>query len=399
MAAATARLTSEACIPLLERCRTSKRYDLGTLSMSARVPYPRCRTQSLVCRLMPHVPPAPRPLGPDAEGQWVRRWTSPAWTQTVDAWVGDRLAERHRRIVGQPVTYRARFWSVVRCYPTAEGRVWVKETNPGHGFEAGLTADVARLAPNAVVRPLAVDRDRGWLLTDDHGTTLSHTDVADQSTRCSVVRGLARVQCSLLGRLDINEQPGLIVLAPSAAGGRVRTLARQWATLPQGHPLRVEQDLVERARRAAAVLDRYSASLSDAIPLDLDFNDVYAANVFADRSSGRLRLRFFDFGNAIWGHPFVSLHGFLDSVVEWTGAPLSRADRDQLGESYLAVWSEHLGTEVQVLRDDIAATAALVCVHRLFSWLRLVPYADTIELHSRAEIPRKWLAQVAALAD
>ncbi|MBM7787153.1 hypothetical protein [Tenggerimyces flavus] len=95
---------------------------------------------------MPQQPPEARPLGPDAEGQWVRRWRSPSWNSAVDAWVGARLAERERRVCGEPVTYRARFWSVVRCYPTAEGLVWFKENNPGHLFEAGLVTAMARLA-------------------------------------------------------------------------------------------------------------------------------------------------------------------------------------------------------------------------------------------------------------
>lgn len=348
---------------------------------------------------MPHQPPVPRPLGPDAEGQWVRRWTSPEWTQIADAWVGCRLAEYGRRISGEPVTYRARFWSVVRCYPSDEGLVWFKENNPGHRFEAGLAAALARLAPDDVVVPIAVDRERGWLLTDDQGTTLSHPDVGNQSTRCTVVRALARLQCALLGHLEVAEHPGLVELAPSAAGGRVRAVARGWAALQPGHPLRPEPDVLERAELAADVLDRRTASLSDAVPLDLELNDVYAANVFADRSTGALRLRFFDFGNAIWGHPFASLHGFLDSVVEWTGAPLSCADRDALFDVYLTVWRDHLDADPQLLRDDLAATEALVGVHRLVSWLRLVPHADPIETRTRAEIPRQWLASVAALAD
>jgi len=64
------------------------------------------------------------------------------------------------------------------------------------------------------------------------------------------------------------------------------------------------------------VLDRCTESLSNTVPLDIEFNDVYAANIVANRSAGFLQVRFFDFGNAIWGHPFVSLHGFLDSVGE-----------------------------------------------------------------------------------
>ena len=84
---------------------------------------------------------------------------SPEWTQTADAWVSARLAEYGRRISGVPVTYRARFWSVVRCYPTTEGLVWFKENNPGHRFEAGLVAALAQFAPDDVIVPIAVDRD------------------------------------------------------------------------------------------------------------------------------------------------------------------------------------------------------------------------------------------------
>jgi hypothetical protein len=347
---------------------------------------------------MPHYPPAARPLGPDADGQWVRRWTSPQWSQTADAWVGCQLAEHGRRISGEPLTYRARFWSVVRCYPSTEGLVWFKENNPGHRFEAGLVAALARLAPDDVIVPIAVDRERGWLLTDDQGTTLTHPDVGDQPTRCTVVRALARLQCAVLGHLEVAEHPGMVMLAPSAAGDRVRAIARELAALQPGHPLRPEPDVLKRAPLAADVLDRRTASLSNTVPLDLELNDVYAANIFADRSTGALRPRFFDFGNAIWGHPFVSLHGFLNSVVEWTGAPLPRAARVELFDVYLTVWRDHLDADPRLLRSDLVAAEALAGVHRLVSWLRLVPHADPIETRTRAEIPRQYLANVAALA-
>lgn len=347
---------------------------------------------------MPQQVPEARPLGPDVEGQWVRRWLSPEWDRAVDAWVAARLAERGRRICGKPVTYRARFWSVTRCLPTAEGLVWFKENNPGHRFEPGLVTALARLAPDDVVVPMAADRGRGWLLADDHGATLSHPDVADQPTRGAVVRALARLQCTLLGRLERAEHPGIVELPPSAAGDRVRAIAQEWAALPPGHPLEPGPDLLERAKLAADVLDRRLVSLGASVPLDLEANDVYPANIFADRSTGALRLRFFDFGNAIWGHPFVTLHGFLDSVEEWTCAPLPRAERDALYEAYLAVWRDHLDADPQRLRADLAAAETLVWVHRLVSWVRLIPHADPIELQTRAEIPRKYLARIAALA-
>jgi hypothetical protein len=287
---------------------------------------------------------------------------------------------------------------VVRCYPSTEGLVWFKENNPGHRFEAGLVAALARLAPDDVIVPVAVDRERSWLLTDDQGATLTHDDVGDQSTRCIVVRALARVQCALLGNAEVAEHPGVVMLAPKVAGDRVRAIAGELAALQPGHPLRPESDVLKQAGMAADVLDRRMASLSDTVPLDLELNDVYAANIFADRSTGALRPRFFDFGNAIWGHPFVSLHGFLNSVVERTSAPLPRADRDELLDVYVTVWRDHLDADPRALRSDLAAVEALAAVHRLISWLRLIPHADPIETRTRAEIPLQYFTRVAALA-
>jgi hypothetical protein len=93
----------------------------------------------------------------------------------------------------------------------------------------------------------------------------------------------------------------------------------------------------------------------------------------------------------------VSLHCFLNSVVEWTGAPLPRADRDELFEAYVTVWRDHLNADPRVLRSDLAAVEALAGVHRLVSWLRLIPHADPIELQTRAEIPLQYFARIAAL--
>ncbi|WP_427886932.1 hypothetical protein ACQHIV_28935 [Kribbella sp. GL6] len=146
--------------------------------------------------------------------------------------------------------------------------------------------------------------------------------------------------------------------------------------------------------RAADLLDR--ACVSDLVPLDLEVNDVYPANIFADRTTGVLRPRFFDFGNTLWAHPFVTLHGFLDSVAEWTRAPLSPEDRADLVTTYLTIWHNHLAADPAVLRQDLAATEPLTAVHRLISWTRLIPYADPTELRTRAQIPLTYLTTACA---
>jgi hypothetical protein len=105
-------------------------------------------------------------------------------------------------------------------------------------------------------------------------------------------------------------------------------------------------------------------------------------------------LRFFDFGNAVWAHPFVTLHGFLDAIEEWNEKPLPADGRHVLYNEYLAVWSQHLQCDPQLLRGDLEATRVFVYPHRLLSWLRLLPHADAVELQTRAQIPRKWMTSV-----
>src|SRR5690606_17631880 len=63
------------------------------------------------------------------------------------------------------------------------------------------------------------------------------------------------------------------------------------------------------------------------------------------------------------------------------------------------VWRHHLNADPHVLRADLTATEALTDVHRLISWLRLLPHADPIEIRTRAAIPQQYLARIAALAD
>ncbi|MEU4190763.1 hypothetical protein AB0E69_02600 [Kribbella sp. NPDC026611] len=265
---------------------------------------------------MVHEVPSPRPLRPDAEGQWVRRWTSAEWTQTVDTWVIDRLAARGRTVTGDGITYRARFWSAVRCYSTAEGLVWFKENNPGHRFEADLVAALAELARDDVLVPLAVDRDRSWLLTDDQGPTLTHADVANQQTRRTVVRALARLQRTLVGRVTAS----LLTLNPQAAGDELRAITRTWATFPPDHPLHLSPDTLRRAEQAAADLNRRTPSLT--IPLDLDFNDVYPANIFATRIDGDLKLRFLTSGTR---SEDTRSSPCTVSLTQWRSGPANRS--------------------------------------------------------------------------
>jgi len=156
-------------------------------------------------------------LQPDAEGQWVRRWTGDAWFAEADGWVRERLAAAGTAVSGAPVPYKIRFWAAVWCYPTDHGLFWFKENNPGQAFEAALVGAMAQALPQHVVAPLAIDPDRGWLLTADQGSTLAdQVQDADQFPLwCRLVTEYAGLQRDTVPMEDALLASGLTSLAPS----------------------------------------------------------------------------------------------------------------------------------------------------------------------------------------
>lgn len=338
-------------------------------------------------------PPTPRSLAGDAEGTTVRHWHDPDWVAEADAWVAETFDRHGIAQTGPGATYKVRFWSVVRTYPTEAGLFWFKENNPGQAFEATLVAALADLVPDLVVSPLAIRADPGWLLTAHQGEDLYQSGlIHEQQVRLAVVRELAVLQRALAEHHERAERSGITAVLPTAAGGVVRERLARLLQLPSRHPLRPADDLADRVRRAAGELDRRAETFDPTIPATLEHNDLHGANVLA--SNGRLRL--FDFGDAVWGHPFTTLYGFLNSLDEKTVPPDS-PDRAELISAYLADWTDL--ADPPELRAEFDRAGVLLPVHRLVSWHRLIDHADLTEITAWIDSPRHWLGQVARIGD
>lgn len=345
-------------------------------------------------------PPAPQPLEDDGDGTWARHWQHPRWLAEADDWVTAALADAGVGVTGSGVTYKIRFWSVVRCYPTTAGLHWFKENNPGQSFEARLVAALAALVPDFVVRPVAIQGDRGWLLTAHQGSTLGDNGgIRDQATRLRLVTELAALQRAAAAHAAELADTGLTDVGPSRAGGIIRDRLQRLTGLPFDHPLRPDAVLADRLRRGADRLDQLATQLHPAIPMSLDHNDLHAHNVFGNAESGPAQrtLRFFDFGDSVWGHPFSALHSLVNSL-HWTADlpaddPLTHA----LIETYLSHWTDL--ADQDTLHHDYRLAASFQPVTRMVSWCRLLDHADLTEIAARLESPRYWMNEVAALGD
>ena len=100
-------------------------------------------------------------------------WAGPEWRVEAERWIRSTLDGLGVSVTGAMEQQRLRPWSTQLTVATDVGHVWFKENCPGQWFEAGLLAALAELVPDAVVAPLAVEPERGWFLTPDHGATLT----------------------------------------------------------------------------------------------------------------------------------------------------------------------------------------------------------------------------------
>lgn len=325
--------------------------------------------------------------------EWQRVWDSEGWRAEVTAWVDAALAGRGIARTGDLERSRARIWSTVLAVPTDAGRFWFKVNCPGLAREAAVVATLAELVPEHVVAPLAVDRSRGWMLSPDHGRTLRDLGPASGDTWGRVVRDYAAFQRATVGHGEALLGAGLCALPPEEAGGYVSEQLDLLAELPATHPRAVGAELLARVRAVLPQVERLGARLaSGSVPLALDHNDLHDNNTFAP-VAGETGLRFFDFGDALWAHPFGSMLIVLNVVTDPDGLALDGPAVTRLLDAYLDGWADLAPRDE--LHELLDAALVLGRVHRYLSWDRSYTGVPPEALGENAGSPALWLQLLA----
>jgi hypothetical protein len=288
------------------------------------------------------------------------------------------------RVVGEPVEWLTRPWSTVWTVETADGTLWFKQNCPPQRAEAGVHAAVARLAPEYVEAPVAVDVEKGWLLTRDGGSTVA----GDSGTMASVVRDCAALQRRTLGHRDELVAAGLAMAEPLDAPGVARGQAIELAALPAGDPRHITPQQRDSVLAALPALEHAAMTLHNGpVPLALDQCDLFPRNVFLPRP-GAAHHRFFDFADAAWAHPFGSLL-LLVASRRRRGEP-TRA----LVDAYLSGWTDF--APLDELRALAVHALRLAPLHRSTAWFKILSTADQPALEKHGRTPWSWLEDVTA---
>lgn len=99
-------------------------------------------------------------------------WEQLDWLEQVTLWIQSQLTVRGWQSVGPVELVRLRPWSAFARMLTTNGLVYFKAPAPDCQYEAAVTQALMRWRPDYTVPLLAVEFERGWLLSADAGPTL-----------------------------------------------------------------------------------------------------------------------------------------------------------------------------------------------------------------------------------
>lgn len=319
---------------------------------------------------------------PDA----VTPWEDPVWRAEAVAWVTEGLAA-HGLVETGPRAVRLRPWSVlVRLTVAGPAPVWFKAVPPAAAFEAGLTEALARWVPAQVLAPLAVEAARGWTLTPDGGPVLSEVldgrpGGPDPRYWEEPLRQYAAMQRELTPYAEAIEALGV----PAA---RPRDLPALFDRLVAGNTALTREDRVTLKALRPRVADWCEELASSGVADSLDHADLHEKQLFAPVSG---RYAFFDWGDALVGHPFCSLLVPARAARErWGPEVLPR-----LRDAYLEPWTGG-GVTAAGLRRAVSLAWRLAALGRAASWGRMFPVPPGGPGESGDAEGAYWLRELAA---
>ncbi|WP_434742120.1 phosphotransferase [Micromonospora sp. SH-82] len=326
-------------------------------------------------------------------------WSATSWRRQAQEWIADRLAAGSGRRVTGPVEPRVRPWSVVWRVPTDAGPVWFKANNPATRYEVPLVATLARIAPEALLTPLAVDVERGWTLLPDGGPTLRAVLGSDGRTAAAQGRpGLARWEHALAGyaALQLASAPHvgeLLALGvpdhrPTALPDLLDDLLDDATALRAGEDDGLTADAYERLRAYRPSFVELCVRLAESgLPATVQHDDLHDGNVFATATG----YRFFDWGDASVAHPLGTLLVTLRSVAYAFDLPPGDPALLRLRDAYLEPWTDR--HDRRDLRAAVAPAMTVTKVSRALSWRRAVDTGDPARDGYVAAVPG-WLTEL-----
>lgn len=276
---------------------------------------------------------------------WLRR----GWYREADNWMSNQLVKHGIQMTGSVQQFKAGWPSAcLLSVLTSQGRVYFKATYDKAPGEARLTQMLAENWPDLVVKPLAVDEERNWMLSRDFKMKKENRSPTDSYPEFA--RSMGRFQVEAMDRLKDWREMGCAVMDHGYLindDGHLEQLVGQVEPQLREDPMPFGPQELSRLRDAIIAAGDASRALSDFdIPDSLTHLDFRPDNFFLE--DGKCRVM--DWADVVISHPFMMLCQTLNFFESYeTGErrslnaqPIEESQKSAMEAAYLSAFSNLL---------------------------------------------------------
>ncbi|NIM95084.1 MAG: aminoglycoside phosphotransferase family protein [Anaerolineales bacterium] len=313
-----------------------------------------------------------------------------SWFEQASNWIHDELERQDIYVTGLIERPDVSPSSSVLLVPSTAGDIYFKACVPGFAHEPALTDSLWRWRPDCMPPVLAVDLQRGWMLTPDLGVPLRSiiqpTRVLQHWRR--VLPLFAEVQIDLASRInEILELGGLdrrLTMLPD----QYEQLLTDTDALRLGHPGGLSAEEYRSLRQFAPKVRAMCELLAGyRIPETLHHEDFHDANIFIRNS----HYTFADWGESGVAHPFFTLL-VTSRVIAWRLKLAEDApELMQLRDIYLEPWTQYESRENLIAAFKLAYRLGMIC--RALTWHRILAGMEEPVKAEDAEAVPGWLLE------
>lgn len=313
-------------------------------------------------------------------------WAYPGWHASALAWIEAQLARLGYHLLAPVAQLKTWALSCVLRAQTSAGAVYFKTSArlPLFADEPQIIAALSTRYPELIPAPLAVDRERGWLLLADVGAELhAQTELPHWTTVLSAYGEMQRHAAADLDWLHAN---GCLDRRLAWLEAQIEPLLCSPEVLS-----RLTADELARLRVLVPQIQARCAELDNCgLPPTLVHGDLHGGNI--GYHAGRYAV--FDWSDACIAHPFTDLPTMLYDIRErWPDPAIQASARD----SYLTQWSSYAALEQ--LQATWTLAAPIAALHQATSYHALVCSIEQTERHAIEWGVSYWLRQVLQLLD
>jgi hypothetical protein len=239
---------------------------------------------------------------------------------------------------------------------------------------------LAERVPERIAEPVAVELERGWMLTRSAGTRLRELvhSAADLHHWTTLLPAYAALQIELAPEVDELLRLGVpdrrLARIPALLADLLEDTDALMVDLPDG----LTSEELARMRKELPEIAKMCAELAGfGIPETLQHDDFHDGNVFVRDG----RHVFFDWGDSCVSHPFHTLVVTLRSVAARLDLEPGGSDLLGLRDAYLEPFA--VFAEPAALREAFDLAYRVGTIGRALAWYAYVPETD---LRYRSEI-------------